>query len=52
MSLNDNHKHCHLIPACQDVDVLDSLEAALGPLADFTDILVQIILPKSSKHLL
>ena len=37
--LNDDHKHRHLIPSWQDVDVLESLEAALGPLADFTDML-------------
>ena len=37
--LNDDRKHHHLIPTWQDVDVLESLEAALGPLADFTDML-------------
>ena len=37
--LNDDRKYRHLIPSWQDVDVLESLEAALGPLADFTDML-------------
>ena len=37
--LNDDRKHRHLIPTWQDINVLESLEAALGPLADFTDML-------------
>ena len=29
----------HLVPTWQDLDVLESLNAALNPLSDFTDML-------------
>ena len=32
-------KHSHLIPTWQDLDVLESMRGALGPLEDFTDML-------------
>ena len=32
-------KNTHLIPTWQDLDVLESMQAALGPLKDFTDML-------------
>ena len=32
-------KHSHLIPTWQDLDVLESMRGALGPLEDFTDTL-------------
>ena len=34
-----NHKYHHLVPMWQDVDVLESLDATLGTLSDFTDML-------------
>ena len=37
--LSDDRKTAHLIPTWQDIDVLESIQAALGPLADFTDML-------------
>ena len=37
--LSDDRKTTHLIPTWQDIDVLESIQAALGPLADFTDML-------------
>ena len=39
--LGSNQKTTHLIPTCtwQDISVLESIQAALGPLADFTDIM-------------
>ena len=37
--LYDDRKHCHLVPTWQDVDVLESLDAVLGTLSDFTDML-------------
>ena len=37
--LSDDWKTAHLIPTWQDIDVLESIQAALGPLADFTDML-------------
>ncbi|XP_049450866.1 zinc finger BED domain-containing protein 4-like [Epinephelus fuscoguttatus] len=30
---------CHLVPTCQDTDVLESINNALGPLQEFTDAL-------------
>ena len=37
--LSDDRKTSHLVPTWQDIDVLESIQAALGPLADFTDML-------------
>lgn len=37
--LHDDHKYHHLVPTWQDVYVLESLDAALGTLSDFTDML-------------
>ena len=37
--LHDDCKYRHLMPTWQDVDVLESLDAALGTLPDFTDML-------------
>ena len=37
--LSEDRKTSHLIPTWQDIDVLESIQAALGPLADFTDML-------------
>ena len=37
--LSGDCKAEHLIPTWQDVDVLESVQAAVGPLADFTDML-------------
>ena len=37
--LSEDCKTSHLIPTWQDIDVLESTQAALGPLADFTDML-------------
>lgn len=37
--LSGDRKTAHLIPKWQDVEVLESVQAAIGPLADFTDIL-------------
>ena len=37
--LHDDRKYRHLVPTWQDVDVLESLDAALGTLSDFTDML-------------
>ena len=37
--LATDRKHAHLIPTWQDLDVLESMKAALGPLEDFTDML-------------
>ena len=37
--LSGDRKKSHLIPTWQDVDVLESIQAALGPLSDFTDML-------------
>lgn len=37
--LSADRKCSHLIPSWQDLDVLESLKAALGSLADFTDML-------------
>ena len=37
--LTVEHKNAHLIPTWQDLDVLESLKAALGQLDDFTDML-------------
>lgn len=36
--LIDDRKHGHLNPTWQDVSVLESINAALKPLADFTDV--------------
>jgi len=35
--LQDDHKYHHLVPTWQDIDILESLEAALG--TGFTDML-------------
>lgn len=35
----EDRKTSHLIPTWQDIDVLESIEAALGPLANVTDML-------------
>ena len=37
--LSADQKTSHLIPSWQDIDVLQSLNRALAPLKDFTDIL-------------
>ena len=37
--LHDDRKSRHLMPTWQDVDVLESLDSALGTLSDFTDML-------------
>ncbi len=37
--LSEDRKTSHLIPTWQDIDVLESIQAALGPLANFTDML-------------
>ena len=37
--LATDRKHSHLIPTWQDLDVLESMRGALGPLEDFTDML-------------
>ena len=37
--LATDRKNTHLIPTWQDLDVLESMQAALGPLKDFTDML-------------
>ena len=37
--LSTDRKTAHLVPTWQDVEVLESLNKALAPLADFTDIL-------------
>lgn len=37
--LVEDKKHSHLNPSWQDVAVLESINAAMKPLADFTDIL-------------
>ena len=34
-----DHKNSHLIPTWQNFDVLELMQAALGPLEDFTDML-------------
>ena len=33
--LSDNRETAHLIPTWQDIDVMESIQAALGPLTDF-----------------
>ena len=38
--LATDRKNAHLKPTWQDLDVLESMEAALGPLEDFTDMLL------------
>ena len=37
--LSADRKDTHLIPTWQDLEVLESMQAALSPLADFTDML-------------
>ena len=37
--LSNDRKTSHLVPSWQDIDVLESLDKALSPLADLTDIL-------------
>ena len=37
--LSSDHKSVHLIPSWQDIEILESLRSALGPLKNFTDIL-------------
>lgn len=37
--LSEDKKHRHLIPTWQDVEVLESVNKALGPLLEFTDAL-------------
>ena len=37
--LGDDRKTSHLIPTWQDINVLESVNGALGPLRDFTDTL-------------
>ena len=37
--LSGDRKAEYLIPTWQDIDVLESVQAAVGPLADFTDVL-------------
>ena len=37
--LSGDRKTAHLIPKWQDVEVMESVQAAIGPLADFTDML-------------
>ena len=37
--LSMDRKTAHLVPTCQDLEVLESINKALAPLADFTDIL-------------
>ena len=37
--LTVDRKNAHLIPTWQDLDVLESMKAALGQLDDFTDML-------------
>lgn len=37
--LVEDRKHGHLNPTWQDVSVLESINAAMKPLADFTDVL-------------
>lgn len=37
--LSGDRKTSHLVPTWQDIEVLESLKAAIGPLADFTDML-------------
>ena len=37
--LSNDRKTAHLVPTWQDIEVLESVHAALGPLADFTDML-------------
>ena len=35
--LHADSRTCHLCPTWQDMDVLESLQAGMGPLNDFTD---------------
>lgn len=37
--LVEDQKHDHLNPTWQDVSVLESINAAMKPVADFTDVL-------------
>ena len=37
--LGGDRKSSHLVPSWQDLDVLQSLNAALSPLKDYTDVL-------------
>jgi len=37
--LSADRKTAHLVPTWQDLEVLESIDKALSPLADFTDIL-------------
>ena len=37
--LGDDRETSHLIPTWQDIGVLEAIDAALKPLADFTDIM-------------
>ena len=37
--LGADRKRSHLIPSWQDIDVLESVNKALGPLQEFTDIM-------------
>jgi len=37
--LQDDRKYRHLVPTWQGIDLLESLEAALGTLSGFTDML-------------
>ena len=37
--LSDDRRTSHFVPMWQDIEVPESIQAALGPLADFTDML-------------
>lgn len=37
--LGDDRETAHLVPKWQDIEVLEAVDAALEPLADFTDIM-------------
>lgn len=50
--LGEDKKRRHLIPTWQDIDELESVSKALGPLLEFTDVLsgeqlVTCLLPKT-----
>ena len=37
--LNDDRETAHLVPTWQDLEILEAIDAAIAPLADFTDIM-------------
>ena len=37
--LNDDRDTAHLVPTWQDLEILEAIDAAIAPLADFTDIM-------------